>query len=328
METIHKLSSQTEEGQNQSRNTQRSYRIKYHPQLIEETVLRAISGHHKESLFRIERDRLYEWQDDETREEAFQELHHRWFECLGLGKPLHEVLEFWPILKESTYKCLLMKAHSTKDACAELYLAPKESGLSERERRTIVIQVTSELLGHSQQLLTFLRHEILHIVDMLDPKFGYKPNFPKTNIGPTYERFFQERYRILWDITIDGRLHHKGWLPQSVREKHLAIFKDIFAGPHKELEKLFTYFFDKEPHTHRELVSFIQSPEKWFDRFYPELSFKGQCSLCHFPTFHLIDSSANLYPSLINKIQEEHPDWHPKNPICRQCADLYESRLC
>lgn len=304
-----------------------AYYIEYHPQLIEEAVLRAIERHPKERQFRIERERVYESQEDEAREEAFQELHQRWFECLTLNSPLQEVFSYWPILRQATYKCLLMKARSRKEAGVELYVAPKVTGVPERKRRTIVIQLTAELFCYSQQLLNFLRHELLHIVDMLDPKFGYDPNFPKSQINPAYDRLLQERYRILWDITIDGRLCRNGWLPESTKAAHWDIFKNTYLGPVKDLEIVFAFFFNNEMHTHQELLSFAQSPESWFVNAHSASTSNGRCSLCHFPSFQLIIASTHLSTIVINEIQRDRPNWNPTQPICRQCADLYEARL-
>ncbi len=304
-----------------------SYRIEYQPQLIEEAVLRAILGHPDERLFRVERDRIYELQDEEIREERFQEMHQRWFERLGLSAPLNDVFVRGSILKFYTSKCLLVRARSKKDVGAELYVDLKDSGIEEREKRSIVIQLTVELLTQSKQLLTFLRHELLHILDMLDTEFGYESNFPKSQMGPTYDVFLQERYRILWDITIDGRLYQNGWLPSTVRDKHLRVFKNTFPGQIKELEHMFSHFFDKWPHTHHELISFAQSPETLFASSNSELSTKGQCSLCYFPSFDLIiNPPLDLPIHLINKIQKDYPAWKPADPICRQCVDLYDFR--
>ncbi|MFQ5864790.1 MAG: hypothetical protein ACE5IW_06120 [bacterium] len=303
------------------------YRIEYQPPLVEEAVLRAIVGRKEESEFRKQRDRVYESPGSQEREEAFQELHQRWFERLGLNAPLQEVFSYWPVLRKSTHKCLLIKAASRKDIGADLYVAPTISEQTDREQRTIIIQLTPEILTQPKQLLEFLRHEFLHIVDMLDERFGYEPNFPKSSRGPTYNHFLQERYRILWDITIDGRLYKKGWLPRLVRQKHWTVFKDTFRSSEEALETMFAYFFDKGSHTHQELAAFAQSPESWFESSSSAYSSKGHCCLCHFPSFQLINASTSLSPVLMDEIRKEFPEWRPSEPICRQCADLFEARL-
>jgi hypothetical protein len=239
---------------------------------------------------------------------------------------LLQVFKLWPILTNSTNRCLLINARSKKSIGAELYLTPPESNLSESERRTIVVQLTPELLSQSQTFLEFLRHEFLHLVDMLDSHFGYEPNFPKSEAGPAYDHFLQGRYGVLWDITIDGRLNQRGWLPAAAREKHFAHFKRAFQGADEKLATTFAHFFDQNSHRHRELVEFAQHPEKWLAGETVETSSKGRCAICHFPTFQLIDPS-ELAADLIAKIQEHYPDWNTTQFICRQCADLYEARV-
>lgn len=302
------------------------YRIEFQPQLAEEAVLRAMSNHPEESLFRQERDRLYENADGEDRERAFQDLHHRWLNRLGLINPLQQVLALWPILATATGSCLLTKARSKKEVGAELYVAPQQPGRRERERRTIVIQLTPELLSQSQPFINFLRHELLHVVDMLHPDFGYEPDFPKTNAGPAYDHLLQSRYSVLWDITIDGRLQRQGWLSTATREKHFALFRRAFQGSEAKLSEAFSFFFDRNSPTHRELMEFVQHPEKWLGRETTAVSSKGRCALCHFPTFQLIEPRG-LRAELVTKIQEHYPTWNGKEPVCQQCVDLYEARI-
>jgi hypothetical protein len=302
------------------------FRIELQPLLIEEAVARVMANHAAASLFWQERERLYENTAGESREAAFQNFYESWFHRLGLIAPLRQVFELWPMLTKDTSRCLLIKARGQKNLGAELYMTAAESGLQERERRTIVVQLTPELLSQSQPLLEFLRHECLHLVDMLDPHFGYEPHFPTSEAGPAYDHFLQSRYSVLWDISIDGRLRQRGWLPPAAREKHLKNFKRAFQGEEEKLSQTFAHFFDQNSHTHRELVEFARHPEKWLAGEAAETSSKGRCAICHFPTFHLIDPSV-LGAKLNAKIREHYPDWNASQLICRQCADLYEARV-
>ncbi|MFQ5652951.1 MAG: hypothetical protein ACE5IY_23735, partial [bacterium] len=156
--------------------------------------MRAIAGHAEERIFRRERDAIYNLRDEEVREEAFQILHQQWFERIGLHEPLEEVLSYWPILQTETQRCLLVKAHGKKEIGTELFVDENNSDHSEGKIRSVVIQLSPDLLLQTAPLLDFLRHELLHVVDMLDPEFGYDPCLPKSEIGPTYDRLLQERY--------------------------------------------------------------------------------------------------------------------------------------
>jgi len=305
--------------------TQLSYRIEYQPQLVEEAVLRAIDGHTDGNIFRKERNDLYRMQDEKAREEAFQTLHQCWFEHIGLHEPLKEVLSCWPILRTDTHRCLLVKAPSKKEVGAELFVAENHAGGSEGEIRSIVIRLTAELLIQSEQGIHFLRRELLHVVDMLAPKFGYESNLPKSDIGPTYDRLLQERYRILWDLTIDGRLQRMNFLPASVKDRHWKIFKNTFPGPGQDLERVFNFFFGNVSPKHQDLLSFSLAPETWFIHGNLESKSKGICPLCHFPSHYLMDAKG-LSVAIIDEIKKEHTNWSTAQPICQQCCDLYESR--
>ena len=301
------------------------FRIEIQPQLIEEAVARVMADHVEADLFWRERERLYENTDAETREAAFRNFNESWFNHLGLLASLSQILKVWPILTAETSHCILIRARDKKQLGAELYITTEKPSLPARERRTIAVQLTPELLSQPGPLLEFLRHEFLHLVDMLDPHFGYEPNFSKSEAGPVYDHLLQSRYTVLWDITIDGRLHRRGWLPEAAREKHFTHFKRAFQGENDKLVKTFAHFFEQNSHTHRELVEFAQHPEKWLAGETAEASAKGRCALCHFPTFHLIDPNV-LGVELIAKIREHYPKWNSAQFICHQCADLYEAR--
>jgi hypothetical protein len=301
-----------------------NYHIDLQPQLAEATVLRAVAGHAEAKLFWRERERLYEDGDRDDREPAFQAFHERWFNRLGLVQPLLQVFALWPILTSATSRCLLTQARTQKTIGADLFITVEEPELADRERRTIVVQLMPDLLLQSQAFLEFLRHELLHIVDMLDSRFGYEPNFPKSDVGPAYDHLLLGRYSVLWDIIIDGRLYRSGWLPPSAREKHFASFRRAFHGSEENLSATFAQFFEKNLHTHRELIEFARHPEKWLAGERVESMAKGRCAICHFPTFQLMDGS-ELGSDLIAKIQEHYPEWHPSQFICQQCADLYEA---
>lgn len=301
-----------------------NYKLEYQPALVEEAVLRAILEHSLEADFRLKRDDIYTM-GEETREETFQLFHQQWYERLDLHKPLQDTLDYWPHLKKDTHRCLVVKARSKKDMGAELFVGNDVLGKPTREDRSIIIQMTPELLIQTESLLLFLRRELLHIVDMLNPKFRYQPNLPRSDFGPTYDRLLQQRYRVLWDIIVDGRLRQAGFLSSSVEKKHWKNFKDAFSGPAKDLRSVFYFFFYNAMPKHDELVSFALSPESWLASNDHKSHSKGICPLCRFPSFDLISVDC-LPPAIVSEITKAHPDWNDLQLICRQCNDLYEGR--
>ncbi|HEY7678011.1 MAG TPA: hypothetical protein VIG69_13120, partial [Candidatus Methylomirabilis sp.] len=202
--------------------------IEYAPELVEEAVCGALRGHPRERGFRRQRDRLYEVRDPEGREAAFRELHAAWFERLGLARPILQALEEQPSITASTQGCRVGPARAREEEGAELFVRQAVAGGSELGRRWVVVRLRSEAFCASERLLRFLRHEFHHIADMLDPGFGYEPRLPTGELGPTHERLLQDRYRVLWDIYIDGRLVRKNWAPSSVRDRRLQEFTKTF----------------------------------------------------------------------------------------------------
>ncbi|NUO82625.1 hypothetical protein HUU05_21345 [candidate division KSB1 bacterium] len=307
-------------------NPMQPYRVDYQPQLLEEAVLLAMRSHEDEPLFRWERDQIYVRFETEEREAAFQQLHLSWFDILRMGEPLQECFETWPLLREATQRCLIMKARTPKEAGAELYAAAEGFTAGNDAAPTLLIQLTPGLLHQPAALLAFLRHELLHVVDMLDPHFDYTPDFPTSYAGPAYDHLLRGRYAVLWDVIVEGRMLQHGWVPLSAREKQFSSFKRAFQGSEEKLAESFAHFFDRNSHTHHELVEFAQHPEKWLGREKPESSSRGRCAICHFPTFRLASASM-LAQEVQARIQQDYPAWNATQLVCQQCADLYESRV-
>ena len=118
-----------------------SYKVMYDASLVEEAVLRAeprLPGPRR-SVFRGERDRLYDVADPDEREARFEELHGRWFIQLGLDRPLHRTLAEQPMLLQRSRCCRVLRAVSGKDEMADVMV---EAG-TEAET-TLVVRLRPE----------------------------------------------------------------------------------------------------------------------------------------------------------------------------------------
>jgi hypothetical protein len=302
-----------------------SFRVDYDARLVEESVMRALHGRPEERAFRRERDRLYEIDEGEEREVAFRRLHAAWFVQLSLDRPIRQALDERPLLKTSVRRCAVTAARSKKDEGADLFVAPAEGGRNEADRRSIGVQVRPESLLEPDRLLGFLRHEFLHVDDMLDPRFGYEPSLPRSEVGPTHDRLLQDRYRALWDATIDGRLSKADMAYASVRERGLLDFARAFPMFDERTPEIFSRFFDETSHTHADLVAFAQNPEAFLGR--SQTDHRGmRCPVCRFPTYVFEPGPERLPPDVIARVQEDFPRWQPDQGICPQCAELYRAR--
>jgi hypothetical protein len=221
--------------------------IDYEPALVEATVLASVGDGWK--AFHDERDPLYTLADAEAREAAFVTLHARWFQRLGLDRPLPEALAERPEVAAACGRCIVARAGAAAAEAADLLVAPAV-------RPTLLVRVTPERLGVWERARAFLRHELLHVADMLDRDFGYEPRLPAGD-GPTLRAGRRaERYRVLWDAYVDGRLVAAGRAPVSVRLARLREFGRAFPELGEQAETAFRRFFEAGRCTHADLVAF------------------------------------------------------------------------
>jgi hypothetical protein len=315
--------------------------LEYEPGLVEEAVLRAVRGHPRERGFRRERDRLYEIKDPEGREAAFRQLHADWFERLELGEPIALALREQPAIGAGTRGCRIALARSRQEEAAELFVRAGGGGPPDSDRRWVVVRLRPEALIAGEALLQFLRHELFHIADMLDPGFGYEPQLPASGIGPAHERLLRDRYRALWDATIDGRLARLGRAPASARADRMRDFLRAFPMLGEGTEASFLRFFHGLACTHDDLLAFATNPVGVARSCAPgprpatepagKLPAPGptpgeRCPLCRFPTHAFEPDPLGLPAGTVGAIRGDFPHWEPAHGLCLQCADLYRVR--
>jgi hypothetical protein len=283
----------------------------FEPRLIEEAVFLRLRGDPREGEFYQSRDRLYLLPEGEEKEKKFQELHAAWFVRLQLGSTLAEALAEQPLLGEGAQRCCVLPARSGQDEGADLH----RWRAAEPADGVIVIRMTVPRLLDAQRLRPWLRHELMHVADMLDPAFAYSPEWPEGTPDPAAKNLLRERYRVLWDVWIDGRLQRRGWLPEGERARRLEEFAAAF--PHLGPER-FAEIFDAETQTHAGLLGMaLQAGGSGGPAPGPR-----PCPLCCFPTYELQAGQTDLAAL----IETDFPQWLPAHGLCRQCADLYRAR--
>ena len=298
------------------------FKIEYDARLVEEAVMLRIAGHPDEEQLRAGRDRIYEIADEDLREQRFRDFHSTWFERLKLGHPVAAALRERLILTERGRRFCVAPAASTQDEGADLHGARSDS--TEQVNAVVVIRLRPVAFLDPVGLLAFLRHELTHVADMLDPAFSYQRELPKSAAGPAYDNLVRERYRVLWDSWIDGRLLRLGWASLRVRDKRMAEFAAAFSLEGAEAERKFQQLFDSDSQTHGALVDLALSASGL------EGAPNGRarpCPLCRFPTFGLVDGRDARIPNwILEEITSDFPHWRPEQGLCCQCADLYQSR--
>lgn len=299
--------------------------LRYDPRLIEEAVFFAQRNAQAAGDLGRQRNQIYEISDPEERERLFRKLYADWFVRLGLEQPIEQAFGEQPLILSEVKACLIGRATKAADEGAELFV-PRDEDSHGAPQRTVRLLLRPETLLSRESLLTLLRHELFHITDMLDPAFAYEPALPASEVGPTYDLLLRDRYRTLWDTTINGRMVRRGWLPRSARSQCLSDFAASFPMLADQLENAFARFFDQEPHTHLQLLTFSQDPRTAFGKAAAGPQAGSRCALCGFPTYNFAPHPELLDSVTTAEIVTDFPQWHPADGLCTQCADLYRAR--
>lgn len=235
------------------------------------------------------RTKLYALPEDE-RDAAFFQLHLKWFRDLAFEDKILAVLKQFPIITGNTATLLIRRSITKKDEGAELFVRP--------DAKNVAIALQSERI-FEPCFESWLAHELCHISDMLDPSFAYEPEIRLPDAPPAELDLLRERYRVLWDVTIDGRLNQN-------KPARLAEFQKVMPGAGN-----FEQLWSARP-VHPELVALAKSV-----LVRAEKTPGAPCPLCKFPTFVWADA-----PPVAN-IRADFPRWLPAHGCCARCAELY-----
>jgi hypothetical protein len=296
--------------------------LRYDDDFIEAAVFACITRHRHDvpslqvSRFHREREKLYRAIDPEERNAAFFRLHLTWFREWGLEKPLTEIIRDFPLLPEKLAILALRKARHRNDEGAELYV-------NEAGERNCIVAVRPERFVQNDSIRDYLRHELMHVNDMVDPHFAYVPALDIPGLNPAQQRVAQERYRLLWDITIDGRLATAGHPPATTREQHAAAFARSYSfWPMQKQVDVFDSLWRNSSPSHLGLIALISDPRGLSSTNGPSPG--AACPLCGFPTFDWSDAD-RLPPGILARIQQEFPFWSTERGLCGRCRETYDA---
>jgi len=223
------------------------------------------------------------------------------------------VSEF-PMVRTGLSALAFRKARVKTDEGAELYVNADNG-------RICVVALRVERFDQPTEMASFLRHEFTHVHDMLNPAFGYSPelNLPEQNAAQ--QRLSRERYRLLWDISIDGRLMTSSRAALTSLELHRTAFERAFSfWPEEQRDKVFKCLWENREPRHTELVALASDPR---DLKSQQCATPGAaCPLCGFSTFAWAEPR-NLCPETMVAIQTEFPRWVPAQGACRRCVSIY-----
>lgn len=262
--------------------------------------------------FHAAREQAYGALDPDERNTAFARVHRAFFREWGLEAILLQALERFPLLAQTLHACAFRSARAASDEGADLYVNP------EGERHAIVA-LTPSRIESTAAAAPFLNHELQHVHDMVDPAFGYAPDLPGDPLTPLRQRLVRDRYRLLWNITVDGRLTHRGLPTLANRDRRLADFSRAFAFL-TEADALFSELWERPQPTHHRLLELAHDPRGMSEA---KANVPGApCPLCGFPTFAWADATL-LSSEILGRVRRDRPEWTPADGLCQRCAEVH-----
>ena len=298
-------------------------KVKFEPAFIEEAVflnMKEKSGHADEPLtvsFHREREKIYSGNlIDQERDEAFQNLCEAYFAKIGLMAIFESIFSEFPLINRPDILIFVKKVWRKKEEEAELY--------ARGNLKTVAIGVQATNSLNRSSLEAFLRHEMMHISDMLDPEFSYSPNPSLGGVNEMEDHLIRDRFRLLWDLYIDTRLRQRG-LPTIIsQEKQKVEFEKVFLFLEPERRNIIYQKITNENQLNQsDLIEFALDK-----RFIKTFDQGGLiCPLCHFPSYDQIKGWSQETLWVAAEIKENHPDWQPSLGVCLQCFEMYQSRL-
>ncbi len=304
-------------------------RIEYEPSLVEQAVL---SAARQDAALMGElhgaTDPLYQLTDSTQQESRFREVYTGFFQRLGFDEVLPRLLKERPLIADNVGRCIARQAQNAHKEAAELYVKDEDESPSP-STRSLFIFVTPDSLLKPKELEHRMQSELLHTADMLDHRFGYV----KDSLAGHHPRqnLIRDRYRVLWNIFVEGRLHREGHRdPEAearLQEQLARVFGRAVNGRAAET---FARVFGAVDLTHGQMLAWAQSPADLFENSADEIQsggpdLGGPCPLCAFTTYDWVKPS-DLSSATIPAIQRDFPAWQPHDGVCRQCAEIYTNR--
>jgi hypothetical protein len=298
--------------------------MKYHPRFVEKALhaeirarerrgdrgLREQYGELSEPLYALAPG---------ARDAEFKRVNLAWFLELGLHAALEEILHE-SSLRGQVAETVIVESEA--EEMADLF--------HDGDRLRVVMRMKPESLLDTSRLPGLLRHELAHLADMLDPEFQYERD--PLSSSPIEDTILRERYRVLWDITIDSRLIKSGRptvATKALRQREFLALYQKFGK--QECEAVFEYLWSRDRTTHPELREFAKDPrallraagiEARKSTVLPGLL----CPICGFPTYQWAMDPDHIEGDVMEHIKQDVPDWKPEQGLCERCLEAWSLR--
>lgn len=199
-------------------------RFDYDPQLVEQaTFLAARRDADKECALHERLDPLYAIPDAELRLKAFRSAYGQMFRHLGLDQIVPEYIRGFRHIVQKLNRCLVREAERSRAQNVDLYT--DKSGVG--SEKVLIIAVCPDFLLDGAHLGAWLFRQLQHVEDMLDESFGYDRSLPADTTAQ--QNLIRDRYAVLWDTYVEGRLLRAGKIDSSGVENLWRAFRKAFA---------------------------------------------------------------------------------------------------
>jgi hypothetical protein len=296
-------------------------------------------------------DALYDG-PERGREGEFAKMHASLFDEWGFVALFRDLLAEFPELSDATQQVFVASAASNTDESVDLdRKSPKAEGDANGEAqergRVIGNRLTLPRYSDLDGLRRHLRHEWMHLDDMLNPEFDFTGRSPWGHLPPSEENVLRERYRAFWCASIDGRIEQSGREPEQPRHCRRAEFDKLFRKfPETWRDSVFGKLWDGPIVPHANLLSMADSREAFQEYAGAEgedagditdvlpVSVGDACPLCRFPTHDwILPTVPNEVgrgfvagaAEVLARMHARFPNWSPAYGVCERCYERHET---
>ena len=221
------------------------------------------------------------------RENGVQNLQAYYFIKLGLKDAFERTFAEFPELTtlHSPLSTVMVSPSDKEEGC----FLNKVGSPQDKEKLGILVKIRPARFVDPDSMARLLRHELLHLVDVLDPDFKY----PVEGDASIDDAILLSRYALLWNISVDARLLRQGRETERGMEYYRAEFDAQFRKlTADERGKIFNHLWNGERPTHIELISWAKDPSLLSKQLLATSRSTplpgSQCPLCKFPSYNWI----------------------------------------
>lgn len=251
-------------------------------------------------------DPLYDKTPQDDREQVFARFHTAWFFERGWTQLFAETWNEFPELETRAPHWLVLAAR----------LKREEGAVIGRDDASVCLRVLPLRFSNREQLRAFVRHELLHAADMLDPSFGYQDLHAASL---TQANQWADLYHTVWCAYVDARLTRRGAIALRDGDVHRAAFETQFADSSENGAARFDQIWNASALTHADITALARAAGMTHAR-------RGnapgaRCPLCRFPTF---EWAIEISPAVADAIRIDFSAWSSNDGACARCVERYE----